>query len=139
MFKSIKFWLSLSGIASIAFFVWFIVATFKKAAERDVFEVQYKLLKIDKQKQKDSLQYHINAFSDSVEIYKTRLTKAFIEAKNKSELYSLNNSLIPSVQSIIKVMRDSVIVINKQRAKLEAQVLELEKDLERAKKKRKFL
>lgn len=139
MFKSLKFWLSLSGAVGIAFLVWFIIATFKKASERDVFEVQNKLLKIDKQKQKDSLQYQINVFSDSIELYKTRLTKAFIEAKNKSELYSLNSSLIPSVQSVVKVMRDSVIVINKDRARLEVLILELEKDLERAKKKRRFL
>lgn len=139
MFKSLKFWLIASGVVGVLAVGWYVKALFDKANERDFFAEENKALRIDLKKASDSLNAQVKVFRDSTELYKWQLIKTVTEAKNKSEIDAIKVSLIPSIQSVVAVMRDSVIKINKDRAALEGKVLELTKDLERAKKKRKFL
>ncbi|RYU93586.1 hypothetical protein [Emticicia agri] len=122
--------LILTGLAlagGIAATIW-VQTTFSKLKERKILVQENKLLKAERKTLQDSLQLH-----------KTWLAKSLIDTKNATELYALTQGMATSFQSVIVVMRDSVIQINKDRATLEAKVLELRKDLERARKKRKFL
>jgi H+/gluconate symporter-like permease len=128
MFKSIKNWLYITGIVGVLALGWFVKSLFDKAKERDAFEKENKSLKKEKK-----------TLADSLSLQKEWLAKALIDTKNATELYILTKGMTASFQGVIKVMRDSVIVINRDRATLEVKVLELEKDLERARKKRKFL
>jgi hypothetical protein len=117
-----------AGIVGVVAATIWVQNTFRKIKERNQFEQQNKALKLEKK-----------ALIDSLQLHKEYLAKALIDTKNATELYTLTKGMTASFQGVIKIMRDSVISINHDRAKLEARVLELEKDLVRAKKKRKFL
>lgn len=124
-FRLIMIGISVAG--GIAGTVW-VQSTFRKLKEYKALTQENKALKTEAKILKDSLLLH-----------KEWLAKSLIDTRNATELYALTKGMTTSFQSVIAVMRDSVIRINKDRAKLEGQVLELEKDLERARKKRRFL
>ncbi|MBA4851364.1 hypothetical protein [Emticicia sp. BO119] len=117
-----------AGIAGIVAATIWVQHAFRRLAESNQFEQQNKVLQATNKILTDSLQLH-----------KTWLAKSLIDTRNATELYALTKGMTASFQSVIKVMRDSVISINQDRATLEAKILELEKDLDRARKKRKFL
>lgn len=116
-----------AGIAGIIAVTLWAQHTFKKIKERDQFEKQNKIL-----------QQANKVLTDSLQLHKEWLAKSLIDTKNANELYTLTKGMTASFQGVIKVMRDSVIRINLDRVTLEARVLELEKDLASARKKRKF-
>lgn len=117
-----------AGIVGVVAATIWVQHTLRQIRERNQFEQQNKALKATNK-----------ALEDSLRLHREYLAKALIDTHNATELYTLTKGMTQSFQGVIKVMRDSVIVINKDRAKLEARILELEKNLERAKKKRKFL
>jgi hypothetical protein len=116
-----------AGIVGIVAATLWVQHTFKKLKERDQFE-----------KQNKTLQHTNKVLTDSLQLHKEWLAKSLIDTQNATELYTLTKGMTASFQGVIKVMRDSVIRINNDRANLEARVLELEKDLASARKKRKF-
>jgi hypothetical protein len=119
--------IGLSIAGGVAGTVW-IQGTIRKLKEYKALTEQNKVLKNEAKVMKDSLQLH-----------KEWLAKSLIDTRNATELYTLTKGMTTSFQSVIAIMRDSVIKINKDRVKLETKVLELQKDLERVKKKRKTL
>lgn len=119
--------IAVSVIGGIAGTIW-IQNTFRKLKEYKALTQENKTLKADRKVLFDSLQLH-----------KEWLAKSLIDTRNANELYTLTKGMTASFQSVIAVMRDSVIKINHDRVRLETRVLELQKDLENAKKKRKFL
>jgi cell division protein FtsB len=119
--------MGISVISCIAGTVW-IQSTFNKLKEYKALTQENKALKTEAKTLKDSLQLH-----------KEWLAKSLIDTRNATELYTLTKGMTTSFQSVIAVMRDSVIKINKDRVQLERRVLELQKDLEQARKKRRFL
>ncbi|RFS16990.1 hypothetical protein [Emticicia sp. C21] len=128
MMNKLKLIIAGAGILGIVAATLWLQHAFKKLKERDQFE-----------KQNKALQQTNKVLVDSLQLHKEWLAKALIDTKNATELYTLTKGMTASFQSVIKVMRDSVISINHDRATLEARVLELEKDLVSARKKRKFL
>ena len=128
MMNKLKLIIAGIGVVGIVAATIWVQRSLKKIKERDAFE-----------KQNKALTHENKVLTDSLLLHKEWLAKSLIDTRNATELYTLTKGMTASFQGVIKVMRDSVIVINKDRARLEAEVLELQKDLERAKKKRKFL
>ena len=128
MFKSIKLWGYGIGIVGAIAAFWYIKSVFKKAGERDDFAREIKAVQADKK-----------ALADTLAIHRELLAKALLDTRNANELYTIVKGTTQDFQGLIRVMRDSVIKINKDRAKLEGQVMELQKELDRAGKKRRFL
>jgi len=116
-----------AGIVGVIAVTLWVQHTFKKIKERDQFE-----------KQNKTLQQANKTLTDSLQLHKEWLAKSLIDTRNATELYTLTKGMTASFQGVIKVMRDSVISINKDRTTLEVRILELEKDLASARKKRKF-
>ncbi len=121
-FRLIMIGISIAG--GIAGTIW-VQSTFRKLKEYKALTQENKALKTEAKILKDSLLLH-----------KEWLAKSLIDTRNATELYALTKGMTTSFQSVIAVMRDSVIKINKDRVKLDAKVLELQKDLERVKKRR---
>lgn len=118
--------LGVSILATVGGTIW-AQGAFRKLKDYKTVTKENKVLTADKK-----------ALQDSLRIHKEWLAKSLIDTRNSSELYSLSKGMTASFQSVISIMRDSVIKINRDRAKLETQVLELQKDLEKAKQKRKL-
>jgi len=116
------------GIAGVGFGGITIKDVFEKLKERRQVIKENKVLKAE-----------VKTFNDSLKLHKEWLAKALIDTKNASELYAVTKGMTASFQGVIAVMRDSVIKINKDRAAIDAKLLECQKNLERAQKKRKFL
>lgn len=124
--------LKIGGILLILGLAWYginyVQKVFQKAKQYDAINAENATLRHEKK-----------TLTDSLKLHKEWLSKALYETKNATELYILTKGMSVSFQSVIKQMRDSVIAINKDRAAIDAKLLECQKDLERAKKKRKFL
>lgn len=119
--------IGLSIVGGIAGTVW-VQSTFRKLKENKALTQENKAMKAEGKILHDSLQLH-----------KEWLAKSLIDTRNATELYALTKGMTTSFQSVIAIMRDSVIKINKDRARLDAKVLELQKDLEKARRKRRVL
>lgn len=118
--------LGVSVLATIGGTIW-AQGAFRKLKDYKAVTKENKALVADKK-----------ALQDSLRIHKEWLAKSLIDTRNATELYSLSKGMTASFQSVIAVMRDSVIKINRDRSKLEARVLELQKDLEKARQKKKL-
>ncbi|GAB3517688.1 hypothetical protein [Emticicia fontis] len=128
MLNKLKLILAGIGIIGVVTATLWVQHSLKKIKEGDQFE-----------KQNKALQATNKVLTDSLLLHKEWLAKSLIDTRNATELYTLTRGMTASFQSVIKVMRDSVISINQDRVALEARVLELEKDLTKARKKRKLL
>jgi hypothetical protein len=113
-------------VGVIAATIW-VQHAFRKIQERNAFA-----------KENKALQQANKVLADSLRLHKEWLAKSLIDTRNATELYNLTKGMTASFQGVIRVMRDSVIRINHDRATLEARVLELEKDLAGARKKRRL-
>ena len=96
-----------AGIVGIVVATLWLQHAFRKIKERDQFE-----------KQNKALQQSNKVLVDSLLLHKEWLAKALIDTRNATELYILTKGMTTSFQSVIKVMRDSVISINQDRASL---------------------
>lgn len=128
MITKLKLIIAGIGIVGIVAATLWVQHSLRKIKERDQFAQQNK-----------ALQQTNKVLADSLLLHKEWLAKSLIDTRNATELYHLTKGMTESFQGVIKVMRDSVISINRDRARLEARALELEKDLANARKKRKFL
>ncbi|MFD2523321.1 hypothetical protein [Emticicia soli] len=124
-FKLISIILAIA--ASVAGTIW-VQSTFRKLKENKALLQENKLLKAEKK-----------TLTDSLKLHKEWLAKSLIDTRNATELHAISKGMTASFQSVVSIMRDSVIKINKDRARLDAKVLELQKELQQARKKRKFL
>lgn len=126
-----EFGLKICGILLGVSLAWYginyVQKVFQKAKQYDVINAENATLKAEKK-----------TLTDSLKLHKEWLAKSLIDTRNATELHAITKSMTTSFQSVVSIMRDSVIKINQDRVLLHAKNIELEKEVEKLKKKRRI-